>query len=285
MTVTQKFWAVKLMEKMMEEAQPSSHLETLLAVGELLEELGEDTPPTEAQLREVADKLLAADKTEEMLPSAAQFVEFVLSDAAENGDGAAANDLGTFFYTGRGGTQDYEKAARYYELAAEKGVRQAYENLGYVYYYGRLGEPDYEKAFHCFAKGAFEGNLRSLYKIGDMYRCGYYVKKDEEEAIHIYEYCMRSLSDTAMPEVGADIFMRLADCMWESIGTQQNPELALVLYQQAERLYTERLKNGDFMIRENYKKCIARQTPVRAAIQSQLPKLDWADDAENGNGQ
>ena len=278
MTITQKFWAVKLMEKMMEEAQPSSHIETLMAVGELLEEIGEDDPPTEEQLRTVADKLLEADKTEEMLPSAAQFVEFVLSDAAESGDGAAANDLGVFFYNGRSGMKDYEKAAHYYELGAEHGERQSLENLGYIYYYGRLGEPDYEKAFHYFAKGAFDGHLRSLYKIGDMYRYGYYVKKDEVEALRIYECCMRSLNNENMPEVGADVFMRLADCMWESIGTKQNPDLALTLYQQAERLFAERLRNGDHMIRGNYKKCIERQTPVRAAIQAELPKLDWAEE-------
>lgn len=277
MTVTQKFWAVKLMEKMMEEAEPATHMDTLLAVGELLEELGENDPPREEQLRAVADKLLEADRTEEMLPSAAQFVEFVLSDAAENGDSAAANNLGTFFYNGRGGTQDYEKAAHFYELAAKEGERLAYENLGYVYYYGRLGEPDYEKAFHCFAMGAFEGELRSLYKIGDMYRYGYYVKQDADEAFRIYEHCMRSLNDSLMPQVGADIFMRLADCMWESIGTQQNPDLALVLYQQAERLFCERLRNGDYMIRANYEKCIARQTPIRNAVRAQLPDLDWAD--------
>lgn len=276
MTITQKFWAVKLMEKMMEEAQPSSHIDTLMAVGELLEELGEDTPPSEEQLRLVADKLLEADSTEEMLPGAAQFVEFVLSDAAEAGDGDAANDLGTFFYNGRGGVQDYEKAAQFYELAAKNGCRQAVENLGYIYYYGRTGEPDYEKAFHCFAKGAFDGHLRSLYKIGDMYRYGYYVEKDEQEAFCIYQHCMQSLNEQVMPAVGADVFMRMADCMWESIGTPQNPDLALVLYQQAERLFAERLRNGDPLIRANYKKCIDRQTPVRAAVQASLPSFTWA---------
>ena len=285
MTVTQKFWAVKLMEKMMEEAQPSTHIDTLLAVGELLEELGEDTPPSEEQLRLVADKLLEADKTEEMLPSAAQFVEFVLSDAAEAGDAAAANDLGVFFYEGRGGIQDYGKAAHYYELGARNGDRQAEENLGYIWYYGRTGEPDYEKAFHCFAKGAFDGHLRSLYKIGDMYRYGQYVQKDEAEAFRIYEHCMRTLGEESMPQVGADIFMRLADCMWESIGTKQNPDMALVLYQQAERLFAERLRNGDYMIRGNYKKCIERQTPIRAAIQAELPKLEWADNQGTGSRQ
>ena len=277
MTQTQKFWAVKLMEKMMEEAEPATHIDTLCAVGELLEELGEDIAPSEEQLRLVADKLLEADGTEEMLPSAAQFVEFVFSDAAAAGDGEAANSLGAFFYNGRGGTQDYVKAEHFYQLAAKNGSRQAVENLGYIYYYGRNGEPDYEKAFHCFAKGAFDGHLRSLYKIGDMYRYGYYVEKDEAEAFHIYEHCMQTLNENSMPEVGADIFMRMADCMWESIGVQQNPDFALVLYQQAERLFTERLRNGDPLIRANYQKCVDRQSAVRAAVQATLPKFGWKD--------
>lgn len=278
MTDTQKFWAVKLLEKMLEEADPSTHMQTLLTAGTLLQTLREgknEEPPTAEQLKKAADQLLAADTTEKMLPSAGQFVEFVLNDAAENGDAAAANDLGAYFYEGRGNEQDYAKAAHYYEMAAELGNMQAVENLGYIYYYGRIGEPDYEKAFFYFIKSALAGQLRSLYKIGDMYRYGYFVKQDARQAFCVYEQCMRLLNDTVMADVGADILMRFGDCQWESIGTAQNPQFALTLYQEAERLYTDRLKQGDRTARGGYEKCIERQEIVRRAVQATLPERVW----------
>src|ERR1700728_341374 len=41
--------------------------------------------------------------------------------AAEHGDAKAQNSLGGMYYNGRGVTQDYEEAAKWYRLAAAQG--------------------------------------------------------------------------------------------------------------------------------------------------------------------
>ena len=157
------------------------------------------------------------------------------------------------------------------------GSRQAQENLGYCYYYGRSIDKDYEKAFHYFALGAFDGHLRSLYKIGDMYRNGYYVEKSEIEAFRIYRHCADTLTEQAVPLVGADIMMRLGDCYYEGIGTDVDYKLALRYYQQAENMFVERLEEGDFLIKGCYEKVVNRQTEVRKAMQNKLPAFEWTE--------
>ena len=225
----------------------------------------------------IADELMEADKTRQMAEAVADYVLTVYQDAAEDGNPAAACNLGALYYDGRTGEQSYEKAVEYYTIAAEGGDRQAAENLGYCYYYGRTGEPDYEKAFHYFALGAFDGHLVSLYKIGDMYRYGYYVPKNEKEAFYIYSYCANTMTPAAEPLCGADVYMRLADCFADGIGTEKLPEPALQLYQKAEQLFYDRLKNGDFMIRKNYLRCIKRQNELRQALADELPGYEWTD--------
>ena len=276
MTDEQKIWAVKLCESILSEAPEGAYGETMGAVIAFLQTC-EETPPPDAALLETAGKLMEADKTEPMLPGAGKFIEFVYTDAAEGGDVDAANSLGCYYYTGRGSEQNYDKAEKYYTIAAAKGHPYAAENLGYIYYYGRTAAPDYEKAFLWFAKGAFYGMPRSLYKIGDMYRYGKFVAADGITALRIYEKALHSMSDEQMREAGADVFLRLADCHWEGIGTEVNADLALTLYQQAERLFTARLREGDFLIRKSYEKCVQRQAVVRAAVQATLPGFDWAE--------
>ena len=118
----------------------------------------------------------------EVLPKevAGLMIEIYLEEISKENPNAMTN-LGSLYYTGRCGEQNYEKAVKYYTMADKHGERQATENLGYCYYYGRTGEVDYKKAYHYFVKGALDNHLNSLCKIGDMYKNGYYVEKDEKE--------------------------------------------------------------------------------------------------------
>lgn len=224
---------------------------------------------------EIAGKLHHADGAKQLPDCVVDFLLDVYTDEMKKGNADAACDIGSLYYTGRGGEQSYAKAVKYYTIAARDGSRQAQENLGYCYYYGRNVPVDYEKAFHYFALGAFDGHLRSLYKIGDMYRYGYYVEKNEQEAFCIYLSCIRNMTQEAEPLVGADVLMRMGDCYFEGIGTEKNDEMAMFSYQRAEQLFMARLMDGDFMIRKCYDHVVTRQAKVRARMKAKLPVFDW----------
>ncbi len=214
------------------------------------------------------------DPAKPFAPLVAEFIDEVLTEEMENGNADAACDLGSFYYTGRIGEQNFAMAVELYQRAAKMGSRQANENLGYCYYYGRDIPKDYEKAYFCFVKGALDNHPISMYKIGDMYKNGYFVEKDEREAFEIYKECRELLrgNDGYIRTCGADIFMRLADCYAKGIGTGQNFRKALKYYQRAERLFYDRLLEGDFMIKHNYEHCIREQDKVRAVLQQEIPQ-------------
>lgn len=223
----------------------------------------------------IAAQLHQADGTKQLPKCVADFMLEVYEEELNCGNADAACDLGSLYYTGRAGVQDYSKAIKYYTIAANGGSRQAQENLGYCYYYGRDVDVDYEKAFHYFALGAFDGHIRSLYKIGDMYRNGYYVEKNEQEAFYIYRRCLETMPEDAVPLVGADLMMRMGDCYFEGIGTDVDYKIALDCYQKAESLFFDRLAEGDFMIKGCYEKVIARQGESRENLRKALPAFDW----------
>lgn len=92
-------------------------------------------------------------------------------------------ELGGWYYEKR----DFDKAAKYYELAAECGEKGAYSPLGYIWYYGRTGVKDYEKAFKYYNLAADNGDDEAAYKIADMYKNGYFVEKDYDKYKSIIE--------------------------------------------------------------------------------------------------
>lgn len=223
----------------------------------------------------IACELHEADNAKVFPAVVADFLREVYLEEIENNNADAACNLGSLYYTGRIGSRDFEQAVKYYTIAADGGCRAAQENLGYCYYYGRTGEKDYKKAFHYFALGAFDGHLNSLYKIGDMYRNGFYVDKSEIEAFRIYQHCLETLTEEALPLVGADIMMRMGDCYFDGVGVETDFRKALSFYQKAEELYYDRLMRGDYLIKRCYEKVIERQSQTRQALQNQLPSFDW----------
>ncbi len=236
-------------------------------------EIDRDFEELRGSAMEYAYNFERLDPAKPFAPLVAEFIDEVLTEEMENGNADAACDLGSFYYTGRIGNQDFAMAVELYQRAAKMGSRQANENLGYCYYYGRDIPKDYEKAYFCFVKGALDNHPISMYKIGDMYKNGYYVEKDEREAFEIYKECREFLrgNDNNIRVCGADIFMRLADCYAKGVGTEQNFRKALKYYQRAERLFYDRLLEGDFMIKHNYEHCIREQDKVRAVLQQEIP--------------
>lgn len=218
-----------------------------------------------------------ADGACPMHPEVARLLIDIYEDGIENKDPDAMCNLGSLYYTGRAGEQDYEKAAYYYHMADMAGNRQATENLGYIYYYGRTGQKDYEKAFKYFVKGALDGHLRSLYKVGDFYKNGYYVEKDPVEAFRIYERCTNMMTDAAAPQVGADIYMRMGDCFYSGSGVERNLLAAQRFMSAAEGMFYKRLADGDFYQKRNLEHVLDVLEKIRHEVREEiLPDLSWA---------
>ncbi|WP_051671813.1 tetratricopeptide repeat protein [Oribacterium sp. P6A1] len=225
----------------------------------------------------LSDSLHDDDRIHTMHPEIAGLLKDIYLDGVEEGDPDYICKLGSLYYTGRAGEQDYVRAAEYYHMAEKGGNDQAVENLGYIYYYGRTGDKDYKKAFNYFVKGAATGNVRSLYKIGDFYRNGFYVEKDPKEAFHIYERCTEMISEELIPEVGADVYMRMGDCYHEGIGVEKDLILALSFMCSAEGLIYRRLMCGDFYQKNNLKHVLESEERIREEIRNELlPDLSWS---------
>ncbi len=58
------------------------------------------------------------------------------------------------------------------------------------------------------------------------------------EAFIVYTQCLNMITDESMPLVGADIYMRIGDCLYEGIGSQRDPLGALqFMRRQAQRSF------------------------------------------------
>lgn len=264
--------AGKVLEEIGMDARYPQSREALKSVGEI-ESLAASLP--EAML-ELAEALLEADPVHPMPPELARFLISLYEDCIEAGSAEAMCSLGALYYKGRGGEQDYEKAAHYYEMAEKAGNLQAAENLGYIWYYGRTGKRDYEKAFQYFIKGALLGNLRSLYKIGDFYRHGLWVDQDQREAFALYGRCVQEMTGEEIPLVGADVYLRMGECFLEGIGTEADPLSAQRFLSMAENLFYQRLMEGDFYQKNNLARVRRLMDEARKAIEEMLPDLCWS---------
>lgn len=128
--------------------------------------------------------LMPATLSAQPLPSATGPVSSQQEDslmrikkAAEAGDPKALTRVGSWYYTGEHGEQDYAKALQYYTKAAEKGEVAAIGNIGYLYRYG-LGVPkDSVRAMNQFLESINKGNTPLLTKMtaladnGDLFAC------------------------------------------------------------------------------------------------------------------
>lgn len=130
-----------------------------------------------------------------------------------------------------------------YEEQVKEGNPDAACNIGAMYYTGRIGEQSYRKA----------------------------------EAFCIYRRCEETMTEAALPLVGADVMMRLGDCYFSGIGTQVDDKKALEYYQKAERLFFTRLEQGDFLIRNCYDRVLKRQAETRKRLQATLPTYEWVE--------
>jgi len=92
-----------------------------------------------------------------------QLKKLALSDAK------AQNELGTLYQTGQGVTQNYTKAAEYFEKAADQGRADAQYNLGKMYEYGEGVTQNDTKAVENNQKAADQRDADAQQKHGAVY--------------------------------------------------------------------------------------------------------------------
>ena len=88
---------------------------------------------------------------------------------AEQGHAQAQYLIGVMYDNGRGVSQDYRTAVKWYRLAAEQGHAGAQFNLGVMYYKGRGVTRDYETAMKWTSRAAEKGLAKAQYNLGVMY--------------------------------------------------------------------------------------------------------------------
>ncbi len=101
-------------------------------------------------------------------------------------------NLGYFYDSGKGISQDYQKALYHYKKAADLGNSNACNNLGFMYQFGHGIKKDCYTARDYYQKGADLGNAMACNNLGDCYEYGgggllLGLKTDKYKALKYYK--------------------------------------------------------------------------------------------------
>lgn len=102
---------------------------------------------------------------------------------AEQGDAEAQNELGSWYYAGRGLPQDDTEAARWIGLAADQGHVPAQYNFGLLYFRNRGVDGNDTEAAKWYRRAAEQGYAPAQGALGYMFAYGAGV---EENAVMAY---------------------------------------------------------------------------------------------------
>ena len=180
----------------------------------LLGFIDEDTIPIIIKLADKADE----DKRYE---DALEFYKL----AAEANNFEAIYRLGTYYYYGKGVTQDYFESVKWYLIAAEQGYAPAQSSLGRCYVYGEGVIKDEVEAVKWYRKAAGKGYAKAQFNLGVCYEKGTGVAKNEAEAIKWYR--------KAAGKGYAKAQFNLGVCYEKGIGVAKNEAEAIKWYRKA----------------------------------------------------
>ncbi len=90
-------------------------------------------------------------------------------------------------------------------------------------------------------------------------------------------YSRDMMSDESIPEVGADVYMRMGDCFYKGFGVEKDLLIALRFMNTAENFFYRRLMDGDFYQKSNLNHVLEVESAIRKEIGEDLiPDLSWA---------
>ncbi|UQB42889.1 SEL1-like repeat protein [Thiomicrospira microaerophila] len=109
-------------------------------------------------------------------------------DSALSGDSRSQFSLALMCYeVGLGATQDYEKAAYWFEKAAQQGHIESKNSLALLYESGNGVDQDYQKAIYWYEQAAKKGHVNAQFKLALLYYNGQGVAQDFKQAFRWYE--------------------------------------------------------------------------------------------------
>jgi uncharacterized protein len=217
--------------------------------------------------KEIARELMEADKTELMCDDIFWFIEKVLRDTYyQIKDPYASYELGCLYYFDRFNHVDYAKAFKYF--SKEDQFNESNTMVGVCYFYGQGIEQNYEKAYHQLVKAALtDASAWALYLLGDMYKNGYYVNQDVLEAHDLYHHAFEISNKLKFTKyTQAEILMRMGQDFFERPKDQEDIQKALEIFNYAERLYIDSIKEGNPNIKEKIKDVRDKQSRVKLLL-------------------
>jgi TPR repeat protein len=107
--------------------------------------------------------------------------------AANQGHAAAQFDLGVLHHGGKGVSQDFQEAGRWFRKAAEQGHADAQYNLGVLHHGGKGVSQDFEEAVRWFQKALDQGHVNAQYNLGVLHHGGEGVSQDFQEAVRWFQ--------------------------------------------------------------------------------------------------
>ena len=150
---------------------------------------------------------------------------------AENGNAEAQYFLGLIYYKGKGVSQDYKVALKWYTLAAEQSNAVAQYNLGIMYSFGLGVVPNYKKALKWYNLSSEQGNTFAQYNLGRLYYLGNGVRENM-----VYAHMWVNLASSNEFEMAKQLMELITELMTPS------------QIEEAERLARE-------CVKKNYKGC------------------------------
>ena len=117
----------------------------------------------------------------------ASSVSVALKVLADGGSAETANTYGVCLENGRGVSQNYEEAARYYKLSADQGDAPGQCNYGACLEHGRGVSQNYEEAARYYKLSADQGNAQGQFCYGLCLEHGRGVSQNREEAARYYK--------------------------------------------------------------------------------------------------
>ena len=106
--------------------------------------------------------------------------------AANLGSRYSEGQLGAFYLSGIGTTQDYGQAFKWLTVAAQQGNAEGEAGLAYMYRKGLGTTQDYSQAFAWYSKSAQQGNADGEAGLAYMYQNGLGTKQDSVQAFAWY---------------------------------------------------------------------------------------------------
>jgi TPR repeat protein len=128
--------------------------------------------------------------------------------AALQGDPDAANNLGYHYYVGRGVSQSYDEAFRWYTAASQAATADdrdksaAWTNLASLYHWGRGTKKDDKKAREFYLKAAELGNPAAQNNVAYLYEHGLGGPVDAAEAARWYKQAAEQGFSVAQGNLG-----------------------------------------------------------------------------------